>query len=47
MMDLKALSKEARELFAKETLEAVRRWVKAQEAENEKKGEMEDEGKAV
>lgn len=46
-MDLKVLSKEARELFARETLEAVRRWVKAQETENEKKGEMEDEGKTV
>lgn len=47
MMTLKALNEEARELFAKDTLEAVRRWVKAQEAENEKKGEMEDEGKVV
>lgn len=46
-MDLKVLSKEARELFAKETLEAVRRWVKAQEAENQKKGETENEGKTV
>lgn len=46
-MDLKVLSKEARELFARETLEAVRRWVKTQEAENEKKGETENEGKAV
>lgn len=47
MMTLDALSEEARELFIKETLEAVRRWVKAQGAENEKKGEEEDEGKAV
>lgn len=46
-MDLKVLNKEARELFAKETLEAVRRWVKAQEAENQKKGETENEGKTV
>jgi len=46
-MDLKVLSKEARELFAKETLEAVRRWVKAQEAENQKKGEMKDERETV
>ena len=46
-MDLKVLSKEARELFAKETLEAVRRWVKAQEAENQKKGEMKDERDTV
>ena len=38
-MDLKVLSKEARELFAKETLEAVRRWAQAQDAENQKKGE--------
>lgn len=46
-MELKALSKEARELFAKETLAAVRRWVKAQEAENQKKGEMKDERETV
>lgn len=46
-MDLKVLNKEARELFAKETLKAVRRWVKAQEAENQKKGETENEGKTV
>ena len=46
-MDLKVLSKEARELLAKETLEAVRRWVQAQEAENEKKGEMKDEGETI
>lgn len=46
-MDLKVLSKEARELFAKETLEAVRRWVKAQEAENQKKGETENERETV
>lgn len=46
-MDLKVLSKEARELFARETLEAVRRWVKTQEAENEKKGETKNEGKTV
>lgn len=47
MMTLKALNEEARELFIKETLEAVRRWVKAQEAGDEEKGEMENEGKAV
>lgn len=46
-MDLKVLNKEARELFARETLEAVRRWVKAQEAENQKKGETENEGETV
>lgn len=46
-MDLKVLNKEARELFAKETLEAVRRWVKAQEAENQKKGETENERETV
>lgn len=46
-MDLKVLNKETRELFAKETLEAVRRWVKAQEAENEEKGETKNEGKTV
>lgn len=46
-MDLKVLSKEAREFFAKETLEAVRRWVKAQEAENQKKGETENERETV
>lgn len=46
-MDLKVLSKEARELFARETLEAVRRWVKAQEAENQKKGETENERETV
>ena len=46
-MDLKVLSKEARELFAKETLEAVRRWVKAQEAGNEEKGETKNEGETV
>ena len=47
MMTLKALNEETRELFVKETLEAVRRWVKAQEAENQKKGETENEGKTV
>lgn len=46
-MDLKVLNKEARELFAKETLEAVRRWVKTQEAENQKKGETENERETV
>lgn len=46
-MDLKVLNKEARELFARETLEAVRRWVKAQEAENQKKGETENERETV
>lgn len=46
-MDLKVLNKEARELFAKETLEAVRRWVKAQEAGNKEKGETENEGKTI
>ena len=47
MVELKSLNKETRELFAKETLEAVRRWVKAQEAGNEKKGETKNEGKTV
>ena len=46
-MDLKVLNKETRELFAKETLEAVRRWVKAQEAENQKKGETKNEGETI
>lgn len=46
-MDLKVLNKETRELFARETLEAVRRWVKAQEAENQKKGETENERETV
>lgn len=46
-MDLKVLNKEARELFARETLEAVRRWVKAQEAENQKKGETKNEGETI
>lgn len=46
-MDLKVLSKEARELFAKETLEAVRRWAKAQGAENQKKGETKNERETV
>lgn len=46
-MDLKVLSKEARELFAKETLEAVRRWTKAQDAENQKKGETKNERETV
>lgn len=46
-MDLKVLNKETRELFARETLEAVRRWVKAQEAENQKKGETKNERETV
>lgn len=47
MVELKSLNKETRELFAKETLEAVRRWVKAQEAENQKKGETKNEGETI
>ena len=46
-MDLKVLSKEARELFAKETLEAVRRCAQAQDAENHKKGETKNERETV
>lgn len=46
-MGVEALPKEKREQLARHTLEAVRRWVKAQEAENQKKGETKNEGKTV
>lgn len=44
---LDELPRAKREQLARGTLEAVRRWVKAQEAGNEKKGETENERETI